>query len=62
MIIVDGPEDWKPSPDQSRAVREFLEGLNEDPSTRRIQKKVSTTDPGYRPTSIGRFLPMMARY
>jgi len=43
--MVDGPVDWKPSPEQSRAVREYLEGLDEDPANRRTQKKVSTTDP-----------------
>jgi len=43
--MVDGPVDWKPVPTQSRAVREYLEALDNDPLARRTQKKVSTTDP-----------------
>ena len=43
--MVDGPVDWKPSPTQSRAVREYLHALDTDPSATRTQKKVSTTDP-----------------
>jgi transposase len=43
--MVDGPVDWQPDPTQSRAVREYLDALESDPSARRPQKKVSTTDP-----------------
>ena len=43
--MVDGPVDWKPAPTQSRAVREYLDALDNDPSARRTQKKVSVTDP-----------------
>ena len=43
--MVDGPVDWQPSPTQSRAVREYLDALDTDPSATRTQKKVSTTDP-----------------
>ena len=43
--MVDGPVDWKPAPRQSRAVREYLDALDNDPSARRTQKKVSVTDP-----------------
>ena len=43
--MVDGPVDWKPVPTQSRAVREYLDALDNDPSARRTQKKVSLTDP-----------------
>ncbi len=43
--MVDGPVDWQPSLTQSRAVREYLEALDNDPSAKRTQKKVSTTDP-----------------
>lgn len=43
--MVDGPVDWQPSPTQSRAVREYLEALGDDPRANRRQKKVSTTDP-----------------
>jgi hypothetical protein len=43
--MVDGPVDWQPSPTQSRAVREYLDALDTDPSATRKQKKVSTTDP-----------------
>ncbi len=43
--MVDGPVDWQPDPTQSRAVREYLDALDNDPLARRTQKKVSTTDP-----------------
>ncbi len=43
--MVDGPVDWKPSPTQSRAVREYLDALDSDPAATRPQKKVSVTDP-----------------
>jgi len=43
--MVDGPVDWQPSLTQSRAVREYLDALDTDPSATRTQKKVSTTDP-----------------
>ncbi len=43
--MADGPVDWQPSPTQSRAVREYLDALDNDPSATRTQKKVSTTDP-----------------
>jgi transposase len=43
--MVDGPVDWKPKATQSRAVREYLDALDSDPSATRPQKKVSTTDP-----------------
>jgi transposase len=43
--MVDGPVDWKPAPTQSRAVREYLDALDNDPSATRTQKKVSVTDP-----------------
>jgi hypothetical protein len=43
--MVDGPVDWQPSPTQSRAVREYLDALDNDPAATRPQKKVSTTDP-----------------
>ncbi len=43
--MVDGPVDWQRRPTQSRAVREYLEALDNDPSANRTQKKVSTTDP-----------------
>jgi transposase len=43
--MVDGPVDWLPSPTQSRAVREYLDALDTNPSATRPQKKVSTTDP-----------------
>ena len=43
--MVDGPVDWQPAPTQSRAVREYLDALDTDPSATRTQKKVSTTDP-----------------
>ncbi len=43
--MVDGPVDWQPNPSQSRAVREYLEALDNDPLAKRPQKKVSTTDP-----------------
>jgi transposase len=43
--MVDGPVDWSPAPTQSRAVREYLDALDSDPSATRTQKKVSVTDP-----------------
>jgi transposase len=43
--MVDGPVDWQPSPTQSRAVKEYLDALDNDPAATRPQKKVSTTDP-----------------
>jgi len=43
--MVDGPVNWQPNPSQSRAVREYLEALDNDPLAKRPQKKVSTTDP-----------------
>jgi hypothetical protein len=43
--MVDGPVDWQPSPTQSRAVRDYLDALDNDPAATRPQKKVSTTDP-----------------
>ena len=43
--MVDGPVDWKPNATQSRAVRDYLDALDNDPSATRTQKKVSTTDP-----------------
>jgi transposase len=43
--MVDGPVNWQVAPTQSRAVREYLDALDNDPSARRTQKKVSTTDP-----------------
>ena len=43
--MVDGPVDWQPSPTQSRAVREYLDALDNDPAATRPQKKVSVTDP-----------------
>jgi hypothetical protein len=43
--MVDGPVDWQPAPTQSRAVKEYLDALDTDPSATRPQKKVSTTDP-----------------
>lgn len=43
--MVDGPVDWTPSPTQSRAVREYLDALDNEPLARRTQKKVSVTDP-----------------
>ena len=43
--MVDGPVDWQPSPTQSRAVREYLDALDNEPCATRTQKKVSTTDP-----------------
>ena len=35
----------EPSPTQSRAVKEYLDALGNDPAATRTQKKVSTTDP-----------------
>ena len=43
--MVDGPVDWQPSPTQSRAVREYLDALDNEPTATRSQKKVSVTDP-----------------
>jgi len=43
--MVDGPVDWQPSPTQSRAVKEYLDALDNDPAATRPQKKVSVTDP-----------------
>ncbi|MCH8977274.1 MAG: transposase [Proteobacteria bacterium] len=43
--LVDGPVDWRPSPTQTRPVKEYLDVLDEDPAARRTQKKVSLTDP-----------------
>ncbi len=43
--IVDGPVDWQPLPTQSRAVREYLDALDNDPAATRPKKKVSVTDP-----------------
>jgi transposase len=39
------PVDWTPSKTQTRAVKEYLELLDEDPSLTRPQKSVSLTDP-----------------
>ena len=41
----DGPVDWSPSGTESRAVREYLELLDEEAGLRRKQKCVSLTDP-----------------
>lgn len=41
----DNPFDWTSIENQSRAVREYLEALDEEPALRREQKKVSLTDP-----------------
>ncbi len=41
----DGPVDWTPSGTASRAVREYLELLDEEAGLRRKQKCVSLTDP-----------------
>ena len=43
--MVDGPVDWQPLPTQSRAVKEYLDALDNDPAATRPQKKVSVTDP-----------------
>jgi len=41
----DGPVDWTPSKTQTRAVKEYLEYLDQDESLNRKQKCVSLTDP-----------------
>jgi transposase len=41
----DGPVNWTPAKQQTRAVKEYLQALDEDPSFKRPQKKVSLTDP-----------------
>jgi transposase len=43
--MVDGPVIWQRSTGYSRAVKEYLDALDNDPSATRPQKKVSTTDP-----------------
>lgn len=41
----NGPVSWELSSDQSRAVKEYIEALDNDPTLRRTQKRVSVTDP-----------------
>ncbi len=41
----DAPAGWEPSTVETRAVREYIEALDEQPDLRRRQKSVSLTDP-----------------